>query len=120
MNRADSRTWVREIDPFRTAVAFAVISGALALIIPWLGSLTAALAALAIASWVRQHPIPASPRVTDRAGAVVAVACGAVGTTAFLFLPSPWSIARALLLGLSLLPLWRLDRRISRRGVPVR
>ena len=101
-----------EFDTFSVAVGLAVIAGGLALLAPYLDSLTAALAALAGAGC-------AAGRTLDRGNwteSVLSVRgagllCATVGTGAFFLLPGPWAAARGLALALSLVPLWLGERR---------
>ena len=100
-----------EFDAFRVAVGFGVLSGAAALVLPFLDSLTLALAAIALAAWVwRRSPRPLGGRHRPGLSAAVGWACAATGFGVFWGLPAPLSSIRGLLLGLSLVPLWWLDR----------
>lgn len=108
-----------EFDTFRVAVALAIIAGALGIVAPYLDALAAALAALAAAGW-------AAGRARDRAGGPARAGAGRfaggvcvlLGAAGFFLLPPPLAVARGLLLGLSWLPLWWLERRSG--PVPVR
>ncbi len=100
-----------EFDAFRVAVGFGVLSGAAALVLPFLDSLTLALAAIALAAWVwRRSPRPLGVRHRPWLRAAGGWACAALGFGAFWGLSAPLSSIRGLVLGLSLVPLWWLDR----------
>ncbi len=102
-----------ELDTFRVAVGLGVIAGALALLFPPLNSLVAALVALAAAGWMAGWS--RSGRETSRpVGTGIAWACVGLGGAAFVALDPPWAAGRGLVLSLSLLPLWLLDRRRGR------
>ncbi len=106
-----------EFDPFHGAVGFGVLSGAAAVVLPFLDSLTLALAAIALAAWVGRRP-PRAPGARRRPGfrATCGGVCAGVGFVAFWGLSGPWSSVRGLALGLSLVPLWWLHRRSSTAG----
>ncbi len=107
-----------ELDTFRVAVGLAVVAGGLALVAPYLDALVAALAALATAGWAAGRARTresGGPAIDGARGA--ALACVAVGAVAFLTLRGPVGAARGLLLALSWLPLWWLERRAA---APVR
>ncbi|MGB6500956.1 MAG: hypothetical protein WBG19_06125 [Thermoplasmata archaeon] len=108
-------------DPFGAAAGVALITGALAVILPFLSVLTGTLAALAVAGWAlgrgRAYPRPSWFR--HRIGG--AVACG-VGAATLLYLAPPASLGpfRALLLALALALFWveeSLGRPYVRRRV---
>ncbi|HTW55309.1 MAG TPA: hypothetical protein VMG36_02525 [Thermoplasmata archaeon] len=99
-------------DAFSAAVAVGVIAGALSVVWPSLDGLTAALAALAVAAVAVRHadrPRADGWRPTARGLAVVAV-CGAAAGL-FLDPPPPLAAWRGMLLGLSLVPWWMVERR---------
>jgi hypothetical protein len=89
----------------RTAVAFTLLAGAVAVVLPFLNALVVALTAICIAGAARPGvPAPAS----GSRGRLAGWASGASltsGALAFALLPAPWSIGRGLVLGASLLPL---------------
>jgi len=101
-----------EFDAFSVAVGLAIVAGGLAVVAPYLNSLAAALAALAGAGW-------AAGRSTERARGAAVLSLGrwtgllsaGLGTAAFFLLPGPFSVVRGLALGISLLPLWLVERR---------
>lgn len=100
-----------EFDAFNVGVGLGVIAGGLSMVAPYLDALTAALAALACAGWAAAR----SRRVTGRAARVVSMQGAGVlslslGTGAFFLLPGPMAVARGLALGLSLVPLWFVER----------
>lgn len=104
-------------DAFSMAVGLAVIAGGLSLLRSDLDGLVAALAALAVAGAVVTG---GSPRAVRRwrpsapgAGALVVFATGGGLFLAGPALIAPW---RGLLLGVSLLPWWLVERR-RRRAV---
>ena len=103
-----------ELDTFRVAVGLSIVAGGLALAAPFLDGLVAALAALAAAGWVsgRARVRRAGGPGVDSAR-LAALACVAFGAVAFLFLHGSPGAARGLVLGLSWLPLWWLERRES-------
>jgi hypothetical protein len=120
LNEPPPRLRTMEFDTFSASVGLAWIAGGLALVVPFLDSLVAALAALAVAGWVVDH----------RHGRTGAAARGplagglpwsalAVGVSAFFLLPSPWGTGRGLILALSLLPLWLAERRRIPGPTPV-
>lgn len=98
-------------DPFRTAVALAVVAGAVSLALPWLVGLVGALAALAVAAWAADLPVHGRPSRTPRC--VAAVAILGVAGLAFVGALGPTASYRGALLAVGLLPLWAV-----RRGVP--
>jgi len=101
-----------DLDTFPVAVTFAIVAGGLALALPFLNSLAAALAALAAAGYAaRRGRTARAPWPRPSAAVVVGWASGLAGGLSFLLLPDPWSTARGLALGLSLVPLVRADRR---------
>jgi hypothetical protein len=90
----------------RTAVAFTVLAGAVAVVLPFLNALVVALTAICIAGAARPgdpNPDTAPPR--RRWGWWGAGASVAFGALLFAILPAPWSLGRGLVLGASLLPL---------------
>jgi hypothetical protein len=100
-----------EFDPFNVGVGLAVIAGGLSLIVPYLDALTAALAALACAGWAARHASEVRSRAERvkslRGAGVLSVSLGA---GAFFLLPGAWAAARGIALGLSLVPLWLVER----------
>jgi hypothetical protein len=103
-----------DYDAFGLAVGSAVISGALALLEPFLVALTGALAALALAGWMSWRR-RRSARWTELGHPRPAAALGVllVGVLAFAVLPEPWAEFRGLALGLALVPLWLHERHRS-------
>ena len=110
---SDTRTLLEAagIDAFGTAVGLAVISGALAILTPFLAELTAALAALALAAWLVAGGGTVALRHRLPSGGWWAFVPLAAGAGVFLGFSSVPVGERALLLGLSLVPLWVAERR---------
>ncbi|HTW77562.1 MAG TPA: hypothetical protein VMG14_07375 [Thermoplasmata archaeon] len=108
-----------EFDPFSIAVGFAVLAGALAVLLPFLDSLTVTLAALAAAAWAwrRRRSVP-TDALRPTALEWLGWGCVGLGAGAFVLCPPPWSVARGFLLGASLVPLWWVDRADRRRRGP--
>jgi hypothetical protein len=111
-----------DLDTFRVAIGFALLSGALAIVLPFLGSLTVALAAIAVAGWAwgrprRRAAVGPGTRMEIGLGWCAATA----GAVAFALLPPPWAVGRGLALALGMIPLWWFDRgpRSSVRQVAV-
>jgi hypothetical protein len=103
-----------DVGVVRTAVAFTVLAGAVAMVLPFLNALVVALAAISIAGAVRSG-VPSPAADPPRGPWVRWLAAGSLAAGAVLFvgLPSPWSVGRGLVLGAALLPLVALD---GRRG----
>ena len=95
----------------RSAVAFTLLAGAVAVVVPFLSALVVALAAISLAGTARPGSLRLAPARVRRAleGCVV-VTSVAIGGLLFVVLPVPWSIGRGLVLGASLLPLAALAR----------
>jgi hypothetical protein len=101
-------------EAFGTASGLAIVVGALAVVSPPFGTLTATLVVLALAGWASAHrraygglaSVARSPGTFGAAFAALAAASivFAAAPTAFV----PW---RALLLGLAVVPLWGAERR---------
>jgi hypothetical protein len=105
-------------EPFGAAVGLSVISGSLAIVLPYLTVLTGTLAALAVAAWAaeaRRDPRGAFGRRRPAGWAVVA----AVGGAGLLYLVPPETIApfRSLLLALALVLLWAVETDLGRTAV---
>ncbi len=109
-----------EFDTFSVAVGLSIIVGALALVAPYLNALTVALVALAAAVWAagraRGGTGGLSRTLTDQAGGLLATTAG-IG--AFFLLPGPFATARGLVLALSVVPMWWIERR-GVSGRPIR
>ena len=110
-------------DAFGAACGLAVIAGALSLVAPGFGALTAALVALAVAGWASLHRRdPNQLRPPTRSTAAAVVPWALLGGAATLFFAPPVGFApwRALVLGASVVPLWAAERqrpsRLSRSG----
>ncbi|MGP8077118.1 MAG: hypothetical protein ACLQD8_04805 [Thermoplasmata archaeon] len=104
-------------DAFGAAVGLSVISGALAIVVPFLAVLTGTLAALSVASWAAsRYGTPVGRHLfRHRFGGWAALA---VGGTAALYLdpPVPFAPFRSLGLALALVLLWR-EERPGRRSI---
>lgn len=99
------------------AVGLAVVAGVLALLVPYLDGLTAALAALSVASWAagRFHEWGrGSGRVVSLQTAGILFVL--LGAAAFFLFSGPFAPARGLTLGFSLVPLWLVERRHPPEG----
>jgi len=110
-----------EFEAFGAATGCAVVSGALSLIAPYLTALTGALAALAVAGWIstlRRRSIGATELL--RPALLGSLAGLAIGVGIFLFAAPPLGTARGLLLALTLVPIWLLERRPARATVRLR
>lgn len=94
-----------EFEVVGVAAGIGVVSGALALVGPYLAALTGALAALALAGWLAARSRTPGVALVDRGGALALVILGAA---AVIYVAPPVGLAsvRALLLGLALVPLW--------------
>jgi len=94
-------------DAFGAAVGLSVISGALAIVVPFLAVLTGTLAALSVASWtVNRRGMPLRRRLFRRR--IGWWAAAAVGGAGILYLdpPEPFAPFRSLGLALALVLLW--------------
>jgi len=102
---------VLEFEAFGAAVGAAVVSGACALVEPFLAALTGALAALAVAGWVS---LLRGRRVARgdlaRPGTVLALGLLAVAAALYLLAAPELAATRGLLLGAGLVPLWLVER----------
>jgi hypothetical protein len=100
-----------EFDAFGVAVGATVVSGGLAVVLPFLLALTGTLAALAFAAWVALARARApNPRARSRSQWGIALFALGLGATVFLLGPEPLARIRGLLLALALLPLWAVER----------
>jgi hypothetical protein len=101
-----------EFDTFGVALGLAVVAGGLALAAPFLNSLVVTLVALACAGWAAGRSRCGQGwadllQLTRLAGVLLVM----VGAGAFLGIPVVLSPERGLLLALSPIPLWFLERR---------
>jgi hypothetical protein len=107
-----------EFDSFSTAAGGSIITGAFSVIAPFLTALTETLVVLAVAAWVailRQQR--SSWRDAVRPGRVVALATLGLGG-AFFLLPAPVPGGlHGLVLPITLVPLWLVER-VRPRGLP--
>jgi len=117
MSRAGDPTFAGEFDVVGVAVGTALVSGGLAVVGPSLAALTGALAALAWTGWislVRRRALPIVPLL--RGAARWSVVSSSAGLLVFLFGPTELDPFRALVLAVSLLPLWTVARRTPLGG----
>jgi len=101
-------------EAFGTASGLAVVVGALSVVVPGFGVLTATLVALALVGWASVHRRGArSLRRSGPASAAYVVAFVVLGATTAAYLDPPPALLpwRALLLGLGIVPLWSIERR---------
>lgn len=105
-------------DAFGAAVGLSVVSGALAIVEPFLGVLTGTLAALALAAWVlaRREGTAGRARFRSRTGWGAWVVLGGMGIL-YLDPPVPFAPFRSLGLALALVLLWTAERG-GRRPAP--
>ena len=120
MTRANGGPLAVELDALGLAVGLAIVTGGLSLLAPFLVALVEALAALAVASWAmvvaEDRAAGPAPRSRRRAMALAILVLGASG---FLLAPSAAAPFRGILLALTLVPLWAVERR-ARRSSPGR
>ena len=106
-----------EFDTFSVALGLAVVTGGLALLASFLESLTTALVALSVAGWAAGLSGSGRPRGAlthpRRMGGIV---LAGIGAATFFWMPGPLDASRGLVLALSLVPLWLIER----RGIPRR
>lgn len=113
-------THLLEFEAFGAAVGSAVVCGALSVHFPFLDAPTATLAALALAGWLslaRRRGSLAWDRVGRRPVAALASLGGA--SAIYLTAPSVLVPVRGLLLGVSLIPLFLLERSTTSHSPPV-
>lgn len=99
------------------SVGAALVSGGLSVAAPTLAALTGSLATLAVAGWIAlARPSSGSLRrmLTARSGG--ALLSVGLGSTVYLAGAGALSPFRGLVLGLSLVPLWAVARRLSPGG----
>jgi hypothetical protein len=100
-------------EAFGSACGLAVVSGALAVVVPGFDILTATLVALALAGWASIHrrerrtATPLGPSLRRFAAPFAVLA---VGVGVYVEPPAPVAVWRALLLGLGVVPLWLIER----------
>ncbi len=101
-----------EFEAFGAAVGSAVVAGGLSIVAPFLSALTAALAALAVAGWFsRLHESGSARREVVRSDRLAAAALVGAAVVVFLVPVPELENLKALLLGLSFVPLWLVERR---------
>jgi hypothetical protein len=107
-----------EFEAFGTAVALAVVCGALSTVLPLFVAPTATLAALALAGWVSlSRERGTLSRAAIGRPSVIAFGVLIVGAAGFLDPPGPLLPFRGLLLAVGLLPLFVIERlRFPRRS----
>jgi hypothetical protein len=112
MRRGSRRLPLVEFDAFGAAVGAALVSGGLAVVLPFLAALTGTMVAIAFAAWavlLRSRGAGARADVL-RPRSVLALGCLAVGAAVYLGAPEPIGAFRGLALGVSVVPLWSLER----------
>ncbi|HXY47444.1 MAG TPA: hypothetical protein VEK13_06080 [Thermoplasmata archaeon] len=104
-------------DALGLAVGTALVAGALSLVAPFLTALTGTLGALAVASWAMvQTPRRSAGRRYLAQGWIAPLSILSAGTIVFLVPLRELDPFRALLLALSLVPLWWSERPLRSRG----
>ncbi len=108
------RSWAAvpvEFEVFGTSLGLALVTGALALLLPFLLALAGTLAALAIAGWcgMLRRGGGTRPALSDP-GRLIGVAMAIGGTIVYLGAVPVLAPGRGLLLALALLPLWWVER----------
>jgi len=109
-----------EFEPFRIAVAGAVVCGILSTFTPWLTAPTASLTALALAGWVslaRRRGTLSWKQLRGASGISLGVLGGAA--VGFLIPSTPLAPLRGLLLAGGLVPFFVVDRLRSRPHHPL-
>jgi ABC-type spermidine/putrescine transport system permease subunit I len=115
MRAERSRALPLELDVLGASVGVALVSGALSVVAPPLSALTGALSVLAVAGWLAlTRPTRATFRRTFARAPSVAFVCLAIGAGVFLGASGADERYRGLILGLSLVPLWAVSRRVPR------
>lgn len=105
-----------EFEVFGTAVGGGLVAGALSIVAPFLLGLTGTLTALAVAGWARLHARGGRTGSTVLGGrGSLALALLGGGALMFLFPPEGLQAFRGLVLAVSTVPLWWLERARSRR-----
>ncbi len=104
-----------EIDAFGLAVGTALVAGGLSLAAPFLTALVGALAALAVASWAMAF---GSVRPTARSLRARGPGLGSLALGGSIFIGAPAALLpyRGLVLAVTLVPLWALERSARRRA----
>ena len=103
-------------DALGLAVGTAIVAGALSLIAPFLAALTGTLGALSVASWIMvQAPRRSAGRWHLARARIAPLSILGAGATVFLVSPKELVPFRALLLAMSLVPLWWSERPLRRR-----
>lgn|GEM_PF-1897159 len=98
-------------DTFGVAVATALVAGGLSLLAPFLTALTGTLAALAVTSWVVLHgQRNGTWREFLTAARKLGLGILGVGAALFLLPSGPLVPLRGIVLALTLLPLWWVER----------
>lgn len=111
MSEAQAPPGALGFETFGTASGLAIISGAIALVVPMFTMLTVVLATLALAGWASlRHRKRRDPVRPAAVGLLLAVGLFAAAVALFLEPPPLVAPARSLLLGLGLVPLWVRER----------
>ncbi|MGA8275978.1 MAG: hypothetical protein WB789_02255 [Thermoplasmata archaeon] len=118
MTAVPGRALTAEFDVVGVSVGGALVSGALSVVAPSLVGLTGSLAVLALAGWlVLVRQAPGSPRRKWTGSSGWALASVALGAALFLGGVGLLLNFRGLVLGLSLVPLWGVARRLPWGGL---
>jgi hypothetical protein len=119
MSGARLRVAAIEFDALGVAAGSAVISGALSILDPFLTALAATLTALGFAAWVAAlGRTPSAASSYRRRSGRIALAWLGGSVAFFVAAPSEAASIRGLMIGLSLVPLWLVDRHTGHSGVP--
>jgi hypothetical protein len=100
-------------EAFGTSCGLALVAGALAAVVPSLAMLTAALVALALAGWASLRRRAEGGRTLGSRPATYALPLAALTCGALVFVDpaDPFGPWKALALGLTVVPLWAVERR---------
>ena len=98
----------RAIAPLSTASFFAVVSGVVSIVVPYLLGLTVALAALAPVAWLVERQQARRKRWLP--GTIMALALSAAGAAVSLLLPPNLATFHGPMLGAATIPLWWSSR----------
>jgi len=99
------------LDAFGSATGLAVVCGALAIVVPFLVSVTGTLAAIAVAAWTIARASADEARSFRHGSTAVAAVGLAVAAVVYLKPPASFGPYRALLLALVTATFWAIERR---------